>query len=207
MNRAFSQMTEKRPYALKKRADGQAETRRRIVEATVALHEEVGPARTTVAEIARRAGVQRLTVYTHFPEDGQLFAACSAHFVSGHRPPDPAPWAELNDPGERLRQALAEIHAWYRGGEAMLAHIERDQAGLPALREVVAAGRQAWEGAVREVLAAGLATGEEARVRRVRAAVGLATSFDAWQRLVRREGLPEDEVVELLARAVEASAA
>ena len=52
------------------------------------LHKEVGPAKTTVAEIARRAGVQRLTVYNHFPEDVELFAACQAHWIGLHPQPD-----------------------------------------------------------------------------------------------------------------------
>lgn len=199
-------MAPKRPYELKERARQQAETRRRIVEATVALHEEVGPARTTVAEIARRAGVQRLTVYTHFPEEGELFAACSAQFISGHPPPDPAAWSEVSDPGERLRRALAELHDWFRGGESMLANVERDQALLPALGEVVTAGRGPWRAAIRSVLSPGLATGDAAQTRRLHAAIGLGTSFGAWQWLVRREGLADGEAVELLARAVEAGA-
>src|SRR5437762_6951159 len=106
-----------RKYELKARAEKQAATRRRIVEATSALHEEVGPAHTTVAEIARRAGVQRLTVYSHFPEDRELFAACSAHVVAANPPPEPAAWAAEANPMARLRRALREIHAWYAAGE------------------------------------------------------------------------------------------
>ena len=200
-------MAEKRTYELKARARQQAETRRRIVEATAALHEEVGPARTTVAEIARRAGVQRLTVYTHFPQDRELFAACSAHFMSGHRPPDPAAWAQGGDPGERLRRALSEIHAWYRGGEAMFANVRRDQEAMPALREVVSARAEPWDRAVRDLLSAGFETEDAAQARRVRAAIGLATSFSAWHWLVRREQLAGDEALELLAGAVEAASA
>ncbi|HWC30319.1 MAG TPA: helix-turn-helix domain-containing protein [Dehalococcoidia bacterium] len=52
------------------------------------LHGTVGPARTTVAEIARKAGVQRLTVYTHFPDLTSLFAACTTHWFGEHPPPD-----------------------------------------------------------------------------------------------------------------------
>lgn len=198
-------MSDARKYELKARARRQAETRRRIVEATSALHEEVGPSRTTVAEIARRAGVQRLTVYTHFPDDRALFAACSAHFMSGHTPPDPGSWTEVADPGERLRRALAEIHAWYRGGEAMFANVRRDQDALPALREVVSAGTAPWNAAVRDVLLMGRATEDAAQARRVRGAIGLATSFPAWQWLVRHEKLAGDDALELLARTVEAA--
>src|SRR5207253_1745242 len=82
--------TETRKYSLKARAERQAETRRRIVVATAALHTEVGPAQTTVAEIARRAGVQRLTVYNNFPDERELFMACGAHWLGENPPPDPA---------------------------------------------------------------------------------------------------------------------
>src|SRR3954447_19505314 len=148
-----------RSYELKERARKQAETRRRIVEATVALHQEVGPARTTVAEIARRAGVQRLTVYNHFPDEHKLFGACSAHWIAGHPPPDPGAWAAIADPRERLRTALRELAGGYRGGggggggagggggggggggEPMMAQVRRDAGLLPALHDVVEAGQ------------------------------------------------------------------
>jgi AcrR family transcriptional regulator len=100
---------EKRKYELKARAENQDRTRERIVAATAELHEEVGPARTTVAEIARRAGVQRLTVYNHFPAEAQLFAACSAHWLSGHPPPDPTPALALEDAADRLRAVLVGL--------------------------------------------------------------------------------------------------
>ena len=193
----------KRTYELKERARKQAETRQRIVEATVALHEEVGPAATTVAEIARRAGVQRLTVYNHFPDERELFGACSAHFRARTPPPDPLPWAEILDPGERLRRALAELHAWYREAYPMLRHTSRDAARMPALREVIAAGREPFDRAIRDVLSAGWgATG--ARARRLDAALGLATSFGAWEQLVEQEGLDPGDAIEVLAGAVEA---
>src|SRR3954469_20083307 len=96
-NMAFSQMppATTRKYELKKRAERQAETRRRIVEATEELHRTVGPARTTISEIAERAGVQRLTVYNHFPEERELFAACSAHFMAEVPPPSPRDWVPV----------------------------------------------------------------------------------------------------------------
>ena len=204
MNTALSQMAEKRTYELKERARKQAETRRRIVEATVALHEEVGPAATTVAEIARRAGVQRLTVYNHFPDERDLFGACSASFRERTPPPDPGTWAQIADPGERLRRALTDLHAWYRAGEAMFSHTSRDAATMPALREVISAGREPFDRVVRDLLTAGRGA-RGARRRRLDGAIGLATSFASWDQLVRREGLDDAEAVELLARAVEAA--
>lgn len=195
-----------RSYELKERARKQAETRRRIVEATVALHQEVGPARTTIAEIARRAGVQRLTVYNHFPSEHELFGACSAHFVGNCPPPDPGAWAAIADPGERLRRALTDLAGWYRSGEPMLANVGRDVALLPALRDVVEAGQAPLRAAIRDILGAGWGVRGRARDR-LPAAIGWATDFRSWQQLVREQGLSDADAVEVLARAVEAAAA
>src|SRR3954451_5643804 len=113
-NMVFSQMTAtKRKYELKKRAERQAETRRRIVEATVQLHQEVGPSKTTISEVAERAGVQRLTVYKHFPDERSLLGACSAHWREHNPPPDPTGWAGIDDPDERLRGALTGLYGFY----------------------------------------------------------------------------------------------
>jgi AcrR family transcriptional regulator len=190
-----------RKYELKERAQKQAETRQRIVEATAALHAEVGPARTTVAEIARRAGVTRLTVYTHFPEEEELFGACSAHFVSQHPPPDVTRWAEIEDPAKRLRRALADLHEWYRRGQSTMSNVQRDAGGMPALAQVVRRGRAPFDAAVIDLLSAGRGR----RTRRLEAAISLATSFPAWERLAIVEELPPREVVEVLAGMVEAA--
>jgi AcrR family transcriptional regulator len=196
---------QRRTYELKERARKQAETRRRIVEATAALHEEVGPARTTVAEIARRAGVQRLTVYNHFPDDRELFGACSAHFLAEVPPPNPGDWAAIPDPAERVRVALGELHGWYRERRVMLSNVERDSASIPALREVVTRGQAPWLAAIRDVLAAGWNT-RGARRRRLLAAIDLATSFAGWERLAADQTLSATDIVEVLAGAVEAAA-
>ena len=56
----------------------------RIVDATVALHQEVGMLRTTIKEIALRSGVERATVYRHFPDERALTrAAAVRHLLSG----------------------------------------------------------------------------------------------------------------------------
>ena len=53
------------------------------------MHQSLGPANTTISAIAERAGVQRLTVYRHFPDERALLAACSAHYAAGHPGPIP----------------------------------------------------------------------------------------------------------------------
>ena len=130
----------KRKYELKKRAAQVGETRQRITEATVELHRTVGPAATQISEIARRAGVQRVTVYAHFPDESALFAACSAHWRALHPAPDPGAWLACPDPGERLRLGLRELYAWYRETEPMTANILRDVQLVPAIRPFVEDG-------------------------------------------------------------------
>ena len=67
--------THKRKYELKKRAEQMGETRQRITEAAIELHGSVGPSRTTMSAVAERAGVERRTLYRHFPNEADLFAA------------------------------------------------------------------------------------------------------------------------------------
>ena len=98
--------TQKRKYELKARAEAQEATRARIAAAAASLHEEVGVGKTTVADIARRAGVQRLTVYNHFPDLNALLPACTAHYLAEHPRPALEPAFALADPAERLRAVL-----------------------------------------------------------------------------------------------------
>jgi AcrR family transcriptional regulator len=180
-----------RKYELKQRAEQVEDTRRRIVEATVGLHLANGPAATSVAEVARRAGVQRRTVYNHFPDDVALFAACSAHWRARHPAPDPAGWTDL-------RQGLRELYAWYRETEPMTANVLRDAEILPSLRRVIEPGLGAYSDAVRGALARAYP-----RTRRVDAVIRLVADFHAWRALAP---LGDEEAAELAAGLVEAAA-
>src|SRR3954463_7602286 len=103
---------ETRKYELKKRADDVAQTRRRITEAAIELHGTVGPSRTTLSAVAKRAGVERRTLYRHFPREADLFAACSAHYFAAHPWPELGGWRAIRDPHERFERALDEIYAY-----------------------------------------------------------------------------------------------
>src|SRR5215203_7546514 len=102
----------KRTYRKRRRAERELETRRRITEAAVELHGSVGPAHTTITAVAERAGVQRATLYRHFPDEGALFDACSSHWAAQNPLPDLTEWAAAADPEERLRVALSDLYAW-----------------------------------------------------------------------------------------------
>jgi AcrR family transcriptional regulator len=193
-----------RKYEKKRRAEQESETRRRIVEAVYALHGEIGPARTTIKAIAERAGVERLTVYRHFADEGAIFAACDAHFRSETPPPDPAAWADIADPAERLRAALVAFYGFYRRGESMIAKAERDAADLPALAAVMAP-RDRFVAAVREDLVAAWPAQDRARAR-LAAAIAHALRFDTWRSLARAEGLEDAEAADLMVDLARAAA-
>ena len=185
-----------RKYDKKRRAEQETETRRRIVEAVAALHGEIGPARTTIKAIAERAGVERLTVYRHFADEGALFAACDAHFKAQTPPPDPAAWADVSDPSARLRAALLAFYDYYRRGEDMLANAQRDAPQLPALAAVLAPAGRFVDG-VRDDLVAAWSLGGAGRAR-LAAAIGHALRFDTWRSLVRVQGLADADAVDLM---------
>ena len=190
----FTDMTT-RPYRLRKRLDQQQETRRRIVEAAVALHEEVGPAATTISAIAERAGVQRLTVYRHFPEERQIYDACSAHWSAAHPLPDPSSWAGMEDPQARLRAALRALYAHYRTGAGMLIKVLRDAAGIPAVSEVLLPYRVYLGRLTDDLTRAWPARRGSRRLRR--AAIGHTLAFDTWRSLSAC-GLTDDEAADLM---------
>ena len=195
-----------RKYELKLRAERQAETRQRIVEAIVALHREVGPARTTISAIAERAGVERLTVYRHFADETAMFQACSAHFTKEVAPPDPAVWSHVADPAARLRAALVAFYDYYRRAEDMLAHVQRDAPQLPALAAVLAPW-DAFAGSVRDGLLEQWPVPNPGPARaRLAAAVAHALRFDTWRSLARAEGLDDADAADLMVTLAHAAA-
>jgi AcrR family transcriptional regulator len=181
-----------------RRRDGRRErTRQRIVEATVELHETVGVARATISAIAERAGVQRLTVYRHFPDERALLSACSGHWTASNPPPEPGSWSQVADPQERLGLALGEVYAYHRRTEPMMSNIVREAPVKPVLLEVAEPYFRHWE-RMRYVLATGGGVGDE-RLALLMAALGHALDFQTWQLLVRQQGLSDEQAVEAMA--------
>jgi AcrR family transcriptional regulator len=189
-----------RKYELKKRAENVEETQRRIVQAAVALHTTVGPARTTVSAIAERAGVQRQTYYRHFPDERGLFQACSALWTEHHPLPDPGDWAEIADPVERLRVGLGELYRWYDENGDAFATFERDSSVHENTREVFTE-TLAGIAALRPALAKD-AIPKGKKGARATAALDLALDFATWRNLVRGSGLSTTAAAELMADTV-----
>jgi AcrR family transcriptional regulator len=187
---------EKRRYEKKRRAELEAETRRRITETAVELHGTVGPARTSISAIAERAGVRRSTVYRHFPDEAALFDACSSHWEAANPAPDMTAWQSIEDPDERLRTALEAFYAYYRSTEAMMDNLHRDELTMPLVAERFA-GYHGYIAATRDLMM----RGRSARGRRrdqARAAVGHALAYTTWRSLTREQELTDDEAVALM---------
>jgi AcrR family transcriptional regulator len=197
-----TRQTGPRPYRKRKRALSELETRQRITEAAVDLHQTVGPARTSVKAIAERAGVDRATVYRHFPDEQALFNACTSHYYARHPMPDPGHWVAITDPAERLRAALADLYSWYGETEEMVA------TGIRDIEHVPAESRKAFLGYFEAVRAA-LLTGRRERGRartRVSGAIGHAINFHTWHSLVREQHLSDEEAITLIAATIQAAA-
>ena len=193
----------KRPYKKKRRAELEAETRRRITESAVELHGTVGPDRTSMSAVAERAGVRRSTLYRHFPDEGALFEACSAHWVAANPPPDVSAWAAIEDPDERFRTALEELYSFWRGTERMMENLLRDEATNEHVKRQFRGFRE-FMAAAGDILMVG--RGLRGRIRkRTHAAIGHALDFSTWQSLTRDNGLRDADAVELMVGLVAAA--
>jgi AcrR family transcriptional regulator len=187
---------QKRPYRMKRRAELEQATRRRITESAVELHGSLGPARTSMSAVAEHAGVRRSTLYRHFPDEMALFEACTSHWRAANPVPDLASWAAIEDPDDRLRLALGELYAFYRSTQRMLENLHRDEAVSAPVALHFGRFHDYLDGA-RATLMAGRRARGRARGR-VSAAIGHALAFTTWRSLAVDQELDDAEAVELM---------
>ena len=185
-----------RTYTLKKRADQQAQTRQRIVEAAVDLHGSVGPAATTISMVAERAGVQRHTLYAHFPDERSLFLACSGLVDERDPRPDAETWRAIADRAERLATGLRAIYDWYQRHAELMSCVLRDAEHHALTRDIAELRFGPPAAAWREVLGTKLSAPQ-------RAMLHLALSFFTWRTLVRDGALKQKTAVDAMVRAIE----
>jgi AcrR family transcriptional regulator len=196
------EMPPKRKYELKKRAEEVAETRLRITEAAIDLHGSVGPSRTTLSAVAERAGVERRTLYRHFPNEGDLFAACSTHYFTANPWPDLRDWSAIRDPRQRLERALDELYAYYELTEPMLSNVLRDAELVDSARDAVAPLHAYLEEAADILIAGRNARGRRRQV--LRAALRHALAFSTWRSL-SASGIERSDAARLTTALVEAA--
>ena len=188
--------TGRRPYRLRRRAERQAETRARIVDAAVALFEDVGPARTTISAVAARAGVQRLTVYRHFPSEGSLAVAAAERHLARHPLPNMTDWFAVRDPAARLERALTDLYGFYRASERATAPVLRDEQVLPVLREGLRPLLEPLSILPRALSEGWPTIGPDGR-RRLSAVIAHGIEFGTWRSLTAEGRLRDDEAVAL----------
>lgn len=193
----------KRRYNLKARADKHAETHRALARAASELHHTIGPSRTTISAIAERAGVQRLTVYRHFPNDEAIFTACTAYAFEVDPPPRPDTWTGIEDPETRHRHALGELYGYYGRKRQLLANLYRD-AEMPVVAAALERRRAMLRHAA-EILRAGWRV-SSSRARFFAAILAHTLEFSTWLSLTEEQGLTDTEAIELAARLVNAAA-
>lgn len=184
----------KRKYTKRRRAEQEAATRERIAAAAAELHAETGPRDTTVSAVAARAGVQRLTVYRHFPDEVALFRACSAHWLAENPPPDPAGWRDVPDAAGRTRAALAALYAYYRRTSDMWRLAYRDRDDVPALREPMEEFERYLDDICEDLLQH-WQPGDRAAAM-TRAVLGHLLAYSTWRSL-NGEGLSDDDMADL----------
>ncbi|QRP47750.1 TetR/AcrR family transcriptional regulator [Amycolatopsis sp. FDAARGOS 1241] len=192
-----------RTYRMSRRAEAMEDTRRRLTETIVQLHESIGPARTTIAAIAELAGVQRHTVYRYFPTEDDQIAACSAHFWTDHPWPSLDSWAAVAEPADRLARALRELYRFYSGVEPMLVNCLRDAVEMPSVERALAGLGEFLDSATK-ILSAGWAP-ERGRRKFLVAAIRHALAFGTWRSLARDSGLSGTDAARLMSSFVEAA--
>ncbi len=144
-----------RKYQMDKRGAALEETRRRIVEATLALHSEKGMFDTSWKDIAQRADVSVTTVYKHFPSLDELVPACGALIMAITDPPaiEDAPRIVGDAPAveDRLRSLISALFDFYERAEPYL-EIGAKERLLPAVQAWEAGMQATRDGLSREAL-------------------------------------------------------
>jgi len=160
----------------------------------VELHQQHGPLHTTITAIAQRAGVERLTVYRHFPDETSLHEACQQHFFAAHAPPNLTLWLEISTFRKRLKVGLTELYEYWEQTHEMFSSVLRDHEIDP---ERSGAGVVTFMSKARDALLDGEdVSGHRGQI--LRAVVGHAVHFYTWRSLVKDQGLSEADAVQLM---------
>ena len=185
----------KRKYTKSKRAELQNQTRERIIDAVVALHEELGPANTSIKAVAERAGVQRLTVYRYFPDEDSMFMACTSKWFALNSPPQLSEWDAIDDAAQRSSAALMAFNQYYRGTEAMWQAVYRDINHVAAMQKPMAQFEVYINQQHDDLLAAWKARGK--KKQQLSLTLRHCLCFSTWQSL-KTEKLNDKQITELM---------
>lgn len=181
---------------MKRRAELEEQTRRRIAQAAVDLHRTLGPSQTSISALAEHAGVRRSTVYRHFPDELAIFTACTLLWRDQNPAPDLSRWAAIEDVEERLGSGLTEMYQYFRRTENMMSNILRDEATMPNVGKMLE-GFYQYLSEARNVLMVGRKMPEQI-YRQVNGAIGHALAFHTWRSLAFDQNLSDDEAAGMM---------
>ena len=174
-----------------RRAAANAETRRRIVDAAIALHAQKGVLGTSWPDIAKRADVALGTVYRHFPSLDQLVPACTSENALRTKPPGPSILVGLTRPQERIGQFVQELFAFYGRTAPWTPRASIDRHEIPVLDTILSRREAALKALVEETL------GPLRRRRHALEATLALTDFGVWRSLTH-SGLSTDAAARLI---------
>jgi AcrR family transcriptional regulator len=184
-----------RKYRMDKRQEAVEETRRRIVDATVALHGEQGILGTSWEDIAKKADVALATVYRHFPSLDELVPACGQQVAGIMKPPTLEASRELfaaaSSQADRIKLLVRELFEFYGRGRKFLDVAFQEAHQVPVLAGFVSA----WEADREEIVKEALRPVGSNDVT-TRMVVAL-TDFRVWRSFIDQE-VPDGEAVEVL---------
>jgi AcrR family transcriptional regulator len=184
-----------RAYDRRLRLAAAEEAKRRIVEATAALHAERGARGTSHALIARKAGVSIPTVYKYFPTANDLIPACTG-LVAGRAPVrlDESLFQGLEGVPARVRalaRGLFRLHEYF---SPWIRWTPGDAPAFPALREYLKEVEERRTSMIRRALAP---NPPETLVRFAR----ILLDFPSWRTLTEG-GRSSDQAAEAAADAI-----
>lgn len=174
-----------------RRAAANAETRRRIVDAAIALHAQKGVLGTSWPDIAKRADVALGTVYRHFPSLDQLVPACTSENALRTKPPGPSILVGLTRPQERIGQFVQELFAFYGRTAPWTPRAGIDRHEIPVLDSILSRREAALKALVEETL------GPLRRRRHALEAALALTDFGVWRSLTH-SGLSTEAAARLI---------
>lgn len=181
-----------RRYTSQRRDQAMADTRRRIVEAVVALHGEQGVQRTSYAQIAQRADVAVPTVYKHFPDLAELLGACIGHTAASAPTLTPDLFAGLDDTPARLDALVALLFARHAALSPWLRWAQHEAALVPELGAHARHGHERDLRFIREALGPRFGT---ALPKALLALVDILTRYSAWETLTQDRGLSQNDAI------------
>jgi AcrR family transcriptional regulator len=199
----------KRPYTHRLRAQSAEENRQRVLDALYERLRKAPAQPISVDEVAQRASVARSTIYLIFGSRRGLFAALIDHLLSGagyHRVLDAV---RHPDARESLRGALAggvQMYAAHHDVLRILGSMAKlDPEGVG--QAIARAENERSRGVARQ--AARLHEQERLRpgltVERAAAVIWLLAGFDAYDALASGQGLPPQEIADILVDTAESA--